>query len=916
MARYSYSNRSDSDDRAGWIFLLFVVIIGTLILSRAAAGFVIDYQWWKEIGQLDTWLDRIAITLLPVTAAAVLAFVALWIAHARALKFAGTGLSEHRLYARVTTAAALVLGILIASASLDTWTVVRYFGSRQIPVEASTWRDPVFGQPLAFYLFQLPFYENVRSFIVTTAVVCALIYFVAGRGWQLRFRIPEWRQETGEIDPNMFKLEGGSRSMFLRGVIAVFILGLAASAFLGRYSMVLNDHSFMVGVDYVDEHVTLPLRWFTIAAYVLAAISVLAGRWFGLVLIPAAILLESLIPGAVARFKVRPNEISMERPYIERHLEATRQAFGFSGRLREVEFKVQPGGLEPSKHPKLLENVRLWDLQAFHNTITQIQALRPYYRFFDNDVDRYMLDGQLRQVLLSPRELDINLLPDARSRWINPHFVYTHGYGMVVSEVAKITPEGLPFLLIQDAPPVVRTPSLKLTRPEIYYGEVVHEPIFVRTAQMEFNYPSGDSNVQSKYEGTGGFPISSFFLRVAAAVREGDFNILLTDYLTPESRMIIRRDVRERLQHIADFIQWDADPYLVINESGRLVWTVDGYTTSNSHPYSRSLRVESLGGALNYIRNSVKATVDAYDGTTRIFVFDSADPIIRVWQSLFPKLFSPASEMPADIRMHTRYPEMYFRIQAEIYRTFHMTDAQAFYNKEDVWDVARTTPQGESPRPMTPTYVVVTLDNSDKPEFALLMPFTPRNKDNLVGLMIGRSDGDQLGEIMVLELSKQELIYGPMQIAARINQDSNISKDLALWNQQGSSVIRGQILVLPIGNSFLYVEPIYIQANEARMPQLKRVVVAEGNKLAYAETYEQALAQLAGMEAAAAPSPPPPSSGAAPQPTTAAPPPPSADPRLEAIRQRMRRYRELSSQGKWSEAGRELEAIESELSRR
>jgi hypothetical protein len=404
-------------------------------------------------------------------------------------------------------------------------------------------------------------------------------------------------------------------------------------------------------------------------------------------------------------------------------------------------------------------------------------------------------------------------------------------------------------------------------------------------------------------------------MRLAAAIREGDANILLTGYLTANSRMMIRRRVKDRLQELAAFIQWDPDPYLVITSEGRLIWMVDGYTVSDSHPYSRSLNTRDLGTA-NYVRNSVKATVDAYDGETHLYIFAPDDPIIRAYQRLFPKLFHAAAEMPADLRAHARYPEVLFRMQVEIYRTYHMLDPQAFYNKEDLWDPARhVSSQDNRPAPVTPTYVVATLPDADKPEFLLLMPFTPRSKDNLIGLMLARCDGESLGEIVVLQLSKQELIFGPMQIAARINQDQNISKDLTLWNQQGSQVLRGQTLVLPVGDTFLYVEPIYIQATEARMPQMKKIVLAVGDRLIYADTYEEALAQLSAgarraIEQAQAPAQP-----AAAQPATGQTPAAGQAPaavRLESIRNHLRRYRELAAQGRWAEAGKELEAVEKE----
>ena len=666
-----------------------------------------------------------------------------------------------------------------------------------------------------------------------------------------------------------------------------------------------------MGVDYVDQNIGLPLQWLVIAACVAAAAFVWLGRWLWAASMALALVVAFLVPRAVAALYVGPNEISLEQPYIQTHIHATRSAYGLEQHVRETEFKTQVDApINAGQHQATLDNVRLWDTRAFHDTITQIQALRPYYVFHDSDVERYTIDGQYRQVLLAPRELDVQQLPAGARNFINSAFIYTHGYGMVLAEVSQITPDGLPQLLIDNAPPQVKTKSLKLTRPEIYFGELTHEPVFVNTSQEEFNYPSGNDNVRSRYEGSGGFPISSILMRLAAAIREGEPNIVLTDYFTPGSRMMIHRKVRERLQQLAGFLIWDEDPYLVITADGRLVWIVDGYTTSDAHPYSRALDLGDTG-RVNYMRNAVKATVDAYNGETHLYIFAPDDPIIAAYQRLFADLFRPASAMPADLRAHARYPELLFRVQAEIYRTYHMLDPQSFYNKEDLWDLARhVTSQNQGTDVVTPTYVVAALPGEDKPEFLLLLPFTPRNKDNLIGLMAARCDGDHLGEVVVLQLSKQELIFGPMQIAARINQDQNISKDLSLWNQQGSQVLRGQTLVLPVGNTFLYVDPIYIQATEARMPQLKKVVLAVGNRLIYADTYGQALGQLSSgaqqlvqQATAEAPSLAPPRGG----------PSSGPDPRILRVRDHLRRYRELAAQGHWAEAGKELEAIEAEV---
>ena len=421
---------------------------------------------------------------------------------------------------------------------------------------------------------------------------------------------------------------------------------------------------------------------------------------------------------------------------------------------------------------------------------------------------------------------------------------------MVTSEVNRTTPDGLPVLLIKDAPPEIEIPDITIGRPEIYYGELTNHPVFVSTEQEEFDYPKEDQNVMSHYEGTGGIPIHSIATRLLTAILQGDYNILFTGLTNPSSRMMIYRNVSERLEHLADFIEWDPDPYLTITDDGRLVWILDGYTTSDAHPYSQAIRVGSFGSQVNYIRNAVKATVDAYHGTTTIYTFDGTDPIIQSYSRVFPNLFQPMEAMPASIREHARYPELIFDIQAELYRTFHMRDPTVFYNREDIWDVGRSLAgdTGAAER-MKPTYIVATLPGETEPEFLLMLPFTPRNKDNLNGWMAARCDGDRLGELIFYQLSKQQLVYGPNQIEAQINQEQQIARDLTLWNQQGSRVLRGEMIAMPVGENFLYVESIYIQAEAARMPQLRKVVLAMGERLVYEDTFEEALATLGDLEA-------------------------------------------------------------------
>ncbi len=904
----SFRNRQiESRGRRGGCLPLLIAVVVFFIAIRFVSSWVIDYQWWKEMGQVHTWFSMLAYGVIPAVVATVVAFVVFWIAHARAMKHAGASLRRYPLYAKLSTLAIFLLALVLALGALDTWTVVRYFGGAR-GGQVSSWQDPAFGNPLTFYLFELPFYSDLLGLVLGIVVIAGLIYWLATRAWQIRGRVQDW-SSVQELSLSEFRLSGALEIRFLRIMGAIFLLALAVRFFLGRYSMLLEEHgSFMVGMDYVDQNVALPLQWALIGCCVLSAVALAAGKWRIALVVVLALIVRNVVPPIVNATYVRPNEISIERPFIARHVAATRSAFGIDQRTREVEFPAKPEEqIDYTKHKPLLDNVRLWDWHTFHDTISQLQPFRPYV-YSDTDFDRYTIDGQLRQVLLSPRELDLTQLGEARSRWINPHFIYTHGYGMVMAEANQVSPNGLPVLIVKDSPPIISVPGLKLTRPQLYYGQNVHEPVFVRTAQPEFDYPAGEHNVENRYDGKGGFPISSLPMRLAAAISEGDWNILLTGYLTPESRMMLRRNVTRRVDTLASFLAWDSDPYLVLTNEGRLVWILDGYMTSRMHPYSRSIELEGIG-SINYIRNSVKATVDAYDGTVHLYVFDPTDPLLGAYRNLFPDLFEPASSMPADLRQHVRYPEEIFAAQADIYRLFHMRDPDTFYNKSDAWDTAKGSDQQTSkPAPVAPAYVVATLPGEDRPEFLLMLPFTPRNRDNLIGLMMARCDGEHLGEKVVMLLSKQEIILGPMQVEARINQDQNISKDLTLWNQQGSQVLRGQMLVLPIEHTFLYVEPIYIQASQAKMPQLKKVALAMGNTLIYADTYQQALAQLAG---AGTPAPPTVTEQRQTTPTVPnIPPGTTPDARITEIRRHMQRYRDLVSQGKLAEAGRELEAIQ------
>lgn len=889
------------------IALLIGIVVVLLLFSRSICSLILDYAWWGELGQVPTWLRMSAYQYGPGLAAWVLLFLVLWIAHARGLKYAGTRVSEHRLYSRLATLGLALLSLVIALSVIDGWTVARFLGGVST---TSGYSDPVFGRSLSFYFFELPFYSMLINFVTACALAGGIVHYATARGWQLRRDFPNFGGGH-EIDLRDLRGLGNLESAMFKALVVLFLMALAAEFWVGRFDYLFSDHgNLMSGVDYVQQNIELPMQAVKAFAALLAAALVLARRPKLAIACAAVLVVDWALPPMVNSLYVKPNELALERPFLARHIEATRAAYGIDRHAHEKEFSAQKEGhIDFAKNRPMLDNVRLWDWRAFHDTLSQSQPLRPY-TYADTDVDRYTINGNLRQVLLAPRELDLNQLGDARHLWVNSALTFTHGYGLVLAEASRITSTGLPELLVKSAPIEVLTPSIHVARPEIYFSETSQEPVFVRTAQPEFNYPStkndgGSSEVNTRYGGRGGFAMSSFGMRLVAAIAEGDPNILLTKSLTPESRMMIRRRVPERLGQLAGFLTWDTDPYLVITETGRLVWIVDGYTTSESHPYSRELGIDG-GTRFNYIRNAVKATVDAYDGDVHLYIFDKEDPLIAAYQHLFPELFTPGEAMPADLRAHVRSPEVLFRTQAEIFRTYHMRDPESFYNRADQWDVATgTAGQGGQPQPVSPTYMVMTLPGETQPEFLLMLPFTPRNKQNLIGLMVARCDGPHLGELVFLDLPKQEVIAGPLQIEALINQDQTISKDLTLWNQQGSQVLRSQILTLPIDQTFLYVAPIYIQASEARMPQLKKVALVMGNTLVYADTYEQALAQLDGEQKGVAA---PVQKGAAPAATTAAAP--TSDVRVDEIRAHLKRYRDFAAQGKWADAGKELEAIE------
>jgi hypothetical protein len=644
-------------------------------------------------------------------------------------------------------------------------------------------------------------------------------------------------------------------------------------------------------------------------------------RWLLAAVAPGAVcyLVLQIFGWYISSFIVKPNELVRERPYIAYNIDLTREAYGLN-RLAQREFSAETSveAADPGNNQATLQNIRLWDWRALQDTLRQIQEIRTYYDFPDIDIDRYEIGGIPRQVMLAPRELNVEKLPESSRNWINEKLIYTHGYGITMNPVNGFTPEGLPTLILSNMPIQSTVPSMAVTRPEIYFGELTNTDVYVKTRQQEFNYPQGQTNSLTSYEGNGGILLGGFLRRILIASDRGDLTKLpFSDDINAQSRLLMRRNVRERAAALAPFLTFDSDPYIVIGDDGRLSWMMDAFTTSDSYPYSSHY---ALGNSLiNYMRNSVKVVIDAYDGTTTFYVFDSEDPLIAAYRRIFPSLFKDAAAMPPALRKHVRYPELLLKLQAAVYGLYHMTDPQVFYNREDLWTVASEVGMDESGQQKTlamePNFVLMRLPGETSVEFVEILPFTPANRNNLIGWIAGRSDGPQYGTSVVYDFPKTKLIDGPLQIEARIDQNAQLSGQLTLWNQQGSHVRRGTLLVIPCGRALLYAEPIYLQAERSPMPELRVVVLALQDRLAYGPTFESAMRALFGGEASslsAATVPAEPGRSAASS-ATATKPASDLNVLITGAAKDLADYQRLTAEGKLGEAGQKLEQLKRKL---
>ena len=824
--------------------LLFAVLALIFFAGPALVGFYTDWLWFGEVGYQQVFL-----TMLGAQGALfVITFVisAAWLAANLRIALATVGdlrsvfttregievpLPGREQLSMIASAVAAVLaGImaLFASSQWETWLTWR----NAVPFGEA---DPILGRDVAFYVFSLPFYQFVRGLAQGLVLLAGLgagaLYFLSG-------------SLTSTFGAMPWMTPGARRHLSL--LIALFLMLLASAAWLDQAEQLIQPSGVIYGPGYSDVNGRMP------AALLLAAISVIGAALATLQAfsprnwpIPAAIALYIVVAiggGAYStvlqRFVVSPNEQTRESPFIQHNIDATRRAFGLDGvEAQELSGDALLDRADVTRNSATIENVRLWDHQPLLDTFGQLQVIRTYYDFTSVDNDRYMIDGSLRQIMLSPRELNTANLPNRT--WVNDRLTFTHGYGLTLGPVNQVTEEGLPVLFVGNLP-LETTPELPIDEPSLYFGELSNDYVIVRTGTREFHYPRGEDNVFNQYEGQGGLAIGSLWRKLVFALRFGAYQILLSDDINDESRILFFRNINERVQKLAPFLDFDQDPYLVVAD-GRLYWMYDAYTTSDRYPYS----TPGGAGGLNYIRNSVKVVIDAYHGTTTVYMADPEDPVVATYARIFPGMFTPLADMPESLRVHVRYPEDIFSIQASVYATYHMTQPAVFYNREDQWQIPIIEDGGDA-GPMQPYYTIMRLPGEAEPEFIQMLPFTPRNRDNLAAWLAASSDGEHYGRLRVFQFPKQKVIFGPRQVVARINQDQTISPQITLWNQQGSQVIWGTLMVIPIEESLIYIRPLYLRASGGRIPELTRVIVAYQNQIVMEETLEAGLAILFG----------------------------------------------------------------------
>jgi len=845
------------------VALLTAAIAGavSLILLGLTSATLVDWMWFSAIGYLNVFWTTIGakagVFFVVFTATAII----IWANARLALKFARQPAQPHFAWklTAITTSSDLLellrnrlpwsltiavgaglVALLVASGEVSNWSVFLRF-LYHVPYGAN---DPLFDKDIGFYLFSLPAYIAVKNWMLLTLFISALF---AG--------LIYWAH--GDIEYHARQRSMSPTAIAHGSVLLGFFFAVKAWSYgLDRYLLLYGDNGVVVGASYTDVHVELPVLWLLIGLSIVAAFAAWANlrvRTYRLptaamiLVFSAALLLSGVVPGLFQRLLVKPNELELERPYIERNIKLTREAYNLdkiTAKPFPAEQNLTLKALESNK--ATIDNIRLWDWQPLSDTYAQLQEIRTYYKLHNLDVDRYWLNGTYQSVMLSARELKSSLLPPNAQTWVNLHLLFTHGNGAVMSPVTQKSSEGLPPLYLRDIPPVADG-GPEIREPRIYYGEQKSDYVIVKGTTLEFDYPKGKDNVYVAYDGAGGVPLSGMLRKIVFAHHFNDMNLLLSSYITDDSRIMIRRNIRERVRTITPFLSLDRDPYLVISE-GRIFWMQDAYTTSDYFPSAQPAPDLNL----NYIRNSVKIVIDAYNGTVDFYLIDSTDPIAATYQRIFPELFKPLAAMPPDLQKHIRYPEDLFLIQARLYQAYHMEAADVFYNREDLWQFPRQPDSDGSAALMVPYYIIMRLPGETQAEFFIMIPMVPSRRDNMIAWLAARCDAPDYGKLIVYEFPKEKLVYGPFQIEARIHQNTEISQQISLWNQMGSRVIRGNLLVIPIENSILYVSPLYLRAEQGHLPELKRVIAAYGENVVMKETLAEALSALF-IEAGTAP---------------------------------------------------------------
>ena len=912
------------------LFGIVLIVLFIVFSARTAISYYVDSLWFSSLGYSEVFWRTLEFKWTAFAVPFVLTFLILygWFAALRhgsreELRSAGTIVLGNRtfelpvdLVLRVGSLLASAFIALLAGASfMAEWT--RFALYRFAPSITGGAGDPIFGKNLDFYFFTLPALQFVFGWLLMIAIAgCAIagLFILLTSGSQLF--------TTHSYGTSPIPLRGLSASF------AFLLIVVAMRTWLGRFDRILEDHTVFSGVTYTDAHLILSgLAVICVALIIGAAIAAanlfMRPRVSRVIAapVPAVIcfILVQVCAWYMSSFIVKPNELVREQPYIGHNIDSTRQAFNLD-QVAQHEFPadVTVEAADAANNQPTLQNIRLWDWHALQDTLRQIQEIRTYYDFPDIDIDRYEINGEERQVMLAARELNVEKLPDSSRNWINEKLIYTHGYGITMNPVNGFTPEGLPTMILSNMPIQSTIPSLQVNRPEIYFGQLTNNDVYVKTRQKEFDYPQGETNSMTSYQGTGGIELGSFARRLLIAFDRDDLTKLpFSDDIGAESRLLMRRNVFDRVKTLAPFLTFDSDPYIVLGDDGRLSWILDAFTTSDNYPYSTHYQLGN--DQVNYTRNSVKVVIDAYDGTTSFYVFDPNDPIISAYRNIFPQLFKDASTMPADLRRHVRYPELLLRLQAAAYGLYHMTDPGVFYNREDLWTVASevgmTSSGDQATQPMDPNFVLMKLPGESSIEFIEILPFTPSNRNNLIGWIAGRSDGTHYGTSVVYDFPKTRLVDGPLQVEARIDQNAQLSGQLTLWNQQGSHVRRGTLLVIPCGKALIYAEPIYLQAERSPMPELRLVVLALQDRLAYGSTFEAALRSLFGGEVSSLTA----ESNAGAQPSKTAPvantpgSPDNFNALIEGAAKDLEDYQRLTAQGKLGEAGQKLEQLRSKL---